>query len=151
MPDRARTDEYFARDAELRAALHEQFTAGEVEPAPPEVPEEPLPGAPAGAPAPGPAAPPAAAAAAAPRAPRRVKLARLARVLGSSRCVPRSGLRLRLLGKPRSAVASAGTRVLPFDRTVRIPRPRGRSFTVRLVVVDAQGVASEARQRFRSC
>ena len=114
------------------------------------MPEEPpAPGA-AGAPAAaGPAAPTAAAH---PPKPVRVALRRLARVVGASRCVPRSGLRLKLLGKPRTAVAYAGGRAFRArGASVRIaPVPRGR-FSVQLVVIDATGRSLVARQKFRRC
>jgi hypothetical protein len=155
MPDRARTDEFFARDAELRAALHEHFSEGQTEPAPPEVPEDgPSPAPDAGASAP-PVAGPAAVVKPARAKRARVKFGALARVRGAKGCAPRSGLRIRLLRSPRSAAVSIGRTVTkPFPaggRDVRVrPLPKGR-FVVRLVVVDEKGRVLEARRAFRSC
>lgn len=154
LPDRAQTDEYFATDAELRAVLHEQFTGGETEPAPPDGPDEPAIGASAAdgaisAPASGPA-PAAGAGRAAVAAPVRVAFRKLAAVRG--KCAPKSGLRLRLSGRPRAAVAFIGRRAFRArGRELRVrPVPRGR-FEVRLVVVDAGGRAREARRVFSRC
>lgn len=155
LPDRTRTDEHFAQDAALRAALHEQFTGGRVEPAPPEVPEEPWTpggGGATGAGAGGAAGPSAPSAATRLPRPARVALRRLARVVGARGCVKRSGLRLRLLGAPRTAVAYVGGRAFRSrGSTVRVSAvPRGR-FVVQLVVIDAKGRPLTARQTFRRC